>query len=74
MNSISMRRGTASKKIEYGRQDIGSSVPEAIYNAVAADQQLSSPNDIDDIEKWSLDKGYGRRNQRFLVCRSGDTA
>ena len=43
-------------KIEYGRRDIGSAVPEAIYNAVAADQQLSSPNDIDDIEKWSLDK------------------
>lgn len=30
-------------KIEYGRRDIGSAVPEAIYNAVAADQQLSSP-------------------------------
>ena len=42
-------------KIEYGRRDIGSAVPEAIYNAVAADQQLSSPNDIDDIEKWSLE-------------------
>ena len=32
-------------KIEYGRRDIGSAVPEAIYNAVAADQQLSSPNE-----------------------------
>ena len=34
-------------KIEYGRRDIGSAVPEAIYNAVAADQQLSSPNEIE---------------------------
>lgn len=43
-------------KAEYSRRDIGGMVPEAIYDAVAADQHLSGRNEIDDIEKWTLDK------------------
>ena len=43
-------------KIEYGRRDIGTAVPEAIYDVVATDQQLSGRNEVEDIEKWILDE------------------